>query len=572
MGGIIQVATITFNKRENIGISNPIFSQIRTTIETLFYGNNVTRINSLKEAYKLAKNSPGTVITDMPVYRPEEIGLDEDTKILLFNDGAVTGRCAAARRIIGEVDIDTAKYAEIIREAGYRTRYRKLYHAQAYIGLDKDFMVKAHLLVPEGHENILYNWLLNFQYINEKYIDMYKNSTQLENEGDIYIFSDPDWENKDFPMGLSIFDPEHNCACILGMKYFGEHKKGTLTLAWGIANRNGYASCHGGLKRYNLDNGQKYTIGVFGLSGSGKSTITHEKHGGKYQITILHDDAYIISTEKGYSIALEPSYFDKTQDYPVSSEANKYLITVQNCGATLDENGKCVIVTEDLRNGNGRAIKSKLWADNRVDRIDEPVDAIIWLMKDPVLPPVVKINDPVLASTMGATLATKRSTAERLADNVDRNALVIEPYANPFRTYPLSDDYNKFKELFEKRNVSCYIFNTGSFLDKKIPKEVTLNALELIVTGKAKLKPWGTLSNIEYLPIDGFDRQMDEEYISLINNSINYRIDFLESLTKTKAGRDKLPEEALQSLYKIKDGLANCNKIRAFDEAAATAE
>ena len=566
------MATITFNKRENIGISNPIFSQIRTTIETLFYGNNVTRINSLKEAYKLAKNSPGTVITDMPVYRPEEIGLDEDTKILLFNDGAVTGRCAAARRIIGEVDIDTAKYAEIIREAGYRTRYRKLYHAQAYIGLDKDFMVKAHLLVPEGHENILYNWLLNFQYINEKYIDMYKNSTQLENEGDIYIFSDPDWENKDFPMGLSIFDPEHNCACILGMKYFGEHKKGTLTLAWGIANRNGYASCHGGLKRYNLDNGQKYTIGVFGLSGSGKSTITHEKHGGKYQITILHDDAYIISTEKGYSIALEPSYFDKTQDYPVSSEANKYLITVQNCGATLDENGKCVIVTEDLRNGNGRAIKSKLWADNRVDRIDEPVDAIIWLMKDPVLPPVVKINDPVLASTMGATLATKRSTAERLADNVDRNALVIEPYANPFRTYPLSDDYNKFKELFEKRNVSCYIFNTGSFLDKKIPKEVTLNALELIVTGKAKLKPWGTLSNIEYLPIDGFDRQMDEEYISLINNSINYRIDFLESLTKTKAGRDKLPEEALQSLYKIKDGLANCNKIRAFDEAAATAE
>lgn len=566
------MATITFNKRENIGISNPIFSQIRTTIETLFYGNNVTRINSLKEAYKLAKNSPGTVITDMPVYRPEEIGLDEDTKILLFNDGAVTGRCAAARRIIGEVDIDTAKYAEIIREAGYRTRYRKLYHAQAYIGLDKDFMVKAHLLVPEGHENILYNWLLNFQYINEKYIDMYKNSTQLENEGDIYIFSDPDWENKDFPMGLSIFDPEHNCACILGMKYFGEHKKGTLTLAWGIANRNGYASCHGGLKRYNLDNGQKYTIGVFGLSGSGKSTITHEKHGGKYQITILHDDAYIISTEKGYSIALEPSYFDKTQDYPVNSEANKYLITVQNCGATLDENGKCVIVTEDLRNGNGRAIKSKLWADNRVDRIDEPVDAIIWLMKDPVLPPVVKINDPVLASTMGATLATKRSTAERLADNVDRNALVIEPYANPFRTYPLSDDYNKFKELFEKRNVSCYIFNTGSFLDKKIPKEVTLNALELIVTGKAKLKPWGTISNIEYLPIDGFDRQMDEEYISLINNSINYRIDFLESLTKTKAGRDKLPEEALQSLYKIKDGLANCNKIRAFDEAAATAE
>lgn len=550
------MASITRFKREEINKENHIFSQIRTTIETNFYGNNVSNINSLREAYKLAKNSPGTIVTDLPVYGADKLGLDEDTKILLFNDGAVTGRCAAARRIIGEEGINEAEYAEIIRDAVYKTRYRKLYHAQAYIGLDKDFMIKAHLLIPEGHENILYNWLLNFQYIREEYIDMYKKSKLLKNEGDIYIFSDPDWESHKHPLGLSIFDPEHNCACILGMKYFGEHKKGTLTLAWGIANRNGYASCHGGLKRYNLDNGDKYTIGVFGLSGSGKSTITHEKHGGKYDITILHDDAYIISTENGSSIALEPSYFDKTQDYPLNSDANKFLVTVQNCGATLDEDGKCVIVTEDIRNGNGRAIKSKLWADNRVDKIDEPVDAIVWLMKDPSLPPVLKINDPVLSAVMGATLATKRSSAERLTDDVDRNALVIEPYANPFRTYPLAHDYNKFKELFEKRNVSCYIFNTGYFIDKKVPKEVTLDSLEMIVNGKAEFKPWANFNNIEYLEIDGFENEMDQEYINLLTNSINYRIEFLKSMEINKNGRDKLPTEAINALYNMKSELS----------------
>ena len=42
------------------------------------------------------------------------------------------------------------------------------------------------------------------------------------------------------------------------MRYFGELKKGTLTLAWSIANRNGYACCHGGQKRYNLENGKKF--------------------------------------------------------------------------------------------------------------------------------------------------------------------------------------------------------------------------------------------------------------------------------------------------------------------------
>ena len=201
------MASITHFKRDEINKSNPIFSQIRTTIETVFYGNNVVNINSLKEAYKLAESSPGTIVTDMPVHRPEEIGLDKDAKILLFNDGAVTGRCAAARRIIGEEGVDTSYYAETIRDAANKTRYRKMYHAQAYVGLHEDFMVKAHLLIPEGHENILYNWLLNFQYLNETYVSMYEKSRTFKSEGDIYIFSDPDWESEAHPLGLAIFDP-----------------------------------------------------------------------------------------------------------------------------------------------------------------------------------------------------------------------------------------------------------------------------------------------------------------------------------------------------------------------------
>ena len=165
------------------------------------------------------------------------------------------------------------------------------------------------------------------------------------------------------------------------MRYFGEHKKGTLTLAWAIANRNGYASCHGGQKRYNLPSGKKFVAGVFGLSGSGKSTITHARHDDKYDITVLHDDAFVISTKDGSSVALEPAYFDKTQDYPLTSEDNKYLLTLQNNGATLDENGKVVVVTEDIRNGNGRAVKSNYGHPNRIDKFDEPVNAIFWLTK-----------------------------------------------------------------------------------------------------------------------------------------------------------------------------------------------
>lgn len=537
--------------RTEIGASNPIFHQIRTTIETAFYGNNVIPVTSLKEAYKLAKNSPGTVVTDIPVYKPELLGLDEDSKILLFNDGAVSGRAAAARKIMGEPGINQGDYALKISEAIYKARTKKLYHAQAIVGLDKDFSVKAHLCIPETQENIMYSWLLNFQVINEEFSKMYAESKEYP-DGDLYIFSDPDWSHPDHPMGLTFFDPEHNCAAILGMRYFGEHKKGTLTLAWAMANRHGYASCHGGQKRYNLADGKSFVAGVFGLSGSGKSTITHARHGGKYDITVLHDDAFVISTEDGSSVALEPAYFDKTQDYPLTCDDNKYLVTMQNCGATVDEDGKVVPVTEDIRNGNGRAVKSILWSPNRVNKFDEPINAIFWIMKDPTIPPVVKLSGAELASVMGATLATKRSSAERLAPGVDPNALVVEPYANPFRTYPLANDYDKFKALVAERNVDCYIINTGDFMGKKVQPKHTLGILEAIVEGNAVFKPWGPFSDIEIMELEGFVPDFsDQAYVDQLQKRMQDRVDFVASRDTEKGGFDKLPLEALEALKKV---------------------
>ncbi|MFC1485242.1 phosphoenolpyruvate carboxykinase (ATP), partial [bacterium] len=523
-----------------------IKSQIRTTVETAFYRNNVIKVNDLKEAYEMAKDSTGTIeLTGMPVYQPEAQGLPTGANMLLFNDGTVFGRCAAARKILGEPNVDLKEYSAKVREAIYGTRYATMYHAEVTCGLDTDFMVKAHLLVPEGHENILYSWMINFQYFNEQYKAMYKNSKSMP-DGDIYIFSDPDWEHEDHPLGLTFFDPEHNCAVLLGMRYFGEHKKGTLTLGWGTAVRNGYASCHGGLKRYNLENNKSFVVAVFGLSGSGKSTITHAKHGDKYDVTVLHDDAFIVNVNDKHSIALEPAYFDKTQDYPMGCSDNKYILTLQNNGATAGEDGKLYAVTADLRNGNGRAVKSKLWSPNRVDRVNEPINAIFWLMKDPTIPPVMKLKGASLGSAMGATLATKRTTAERLAPGVDPHALVVEPYANPFRTYPLSEDYEQIKTLIE-HGVDCYILNTGDFMGKKVQPKHTLGIIEAIVEGKAEFKKWGNFSDIEIMDLEDFDINLnDPEYKREFTARMNDRLKFIETRKTEKGGVDALAPDALE--------------------------
>ena len=562
------MSTKAYYPINEIGAGKTGFSKTRSIIEAAFYGNNVVKVNTLKEAYELAKNSPGTVVTDMPVYRGEEFGLERDAKVLLFNDGAITGRYAAARRIAGEPGVDCAALDKVAMDAIYEARWKTMYHAEVYVGLDPEFMVKAHLLIPEGEENIMYSWMLNFQYMSDDYVKMYKNSQPVGEgkEADVYIFSDPQWApastpGVDYsclsdPQTLCYFNTDQNCACILGMRYFGEHKKGTLTMAWAIANRNGYAACHGGQKEYTLADGSKYVASVYGLSGSGKSTITHAKHNGKYEIKVLHDDAFIINTDTCASVALEPTYFDKTQDYPAGCDDNKFLLTSMNNSATLDEDGNIQLVTEDIRNGNGRAIKSKLWAPNRVDKIDEPVNAIFWIMKDPTIPPVVKLKGASLASVMGATLATKRSTAERLAPGVDPNKLVVVPYANPFRTYPLADDYDKFKKLVDEKNVDCYIINTGDFMGKKVQPKDTLGILEAIVEKKAEFKPWGPFTDIEIFDWEGFVPDMnDTNYVEQLKARMNDRVNEIKAFETKKDGYDKLPVDALEAIQKVVDEL-----------------
>ncbi|MCB4961715.1 phosphoenolpyruvate carboxykinase (ATP) [Streptococcus mutans] len=530
--------------------NNSYFSALKATIETAFYENHVVPLKELAEAYRLAAKSPNTIVLDTPVAHAEDLGLPKDAKILLENSGGIVGRTAKARRIFGQDSKEDAKILQIIREAIFQARHRTFYRADAVVGLDEAFMLRAHLMVPQDDINNLYSWLNNFQVLNDTYRERLKKSKRYE-ETDIYIFSDPEWSHPDYPDGLVYFDTNHNCAAILGLHYFGELKKATLTLAWGTANRNKYVACHGGLKIFEKEGQKPYVTSFFGLSGSGKSTLTHAKHNGKYRIDVLHDDAFVISEEDGSTIALEPAYFDKTNDYPAGHREQKYFVAVQNCGAALDKEGHLRLVTEDIRNGNGRTIKSRFSTPNRVDRINHPIQSIFWIMKDDSLPPLIRVTDPIMASTMGCTLVTTRSTAENTTDSLD--ALIIEPYANPFRVYPLVEDYIKFQHLFES-GVNCYIINTGSYLGQDIPKETTLDVIEQVVDGTAKFEPFGSVEGFEYLSSSHYKiPNFDKAYVKIIRQRMKIRLQYLEAFNR-KNPKLSLPDEAISHL---KDVLAN---------------
>ncbi len=534
---------------ETLRKENKLLSPLKSIVETAFYGNNVHKVKTLAEAYEMAHDAPTTIILDQGVKHTEELGLPDDAKVLVDNGSSIVGRTARARRIYGKNPDEDKKLTKIAMDAVFEGSYFQFVSGSAVVGLDEEFMVRAHLMLPEEYISNLYSWLVNFQILDNQYLERYKTSKEYE-ENDIYIYADPSWTHKDFPDGLAYFDTNHNVAIILGLQYFGELKKGTLTLAWGTAARQGYVVSHGGLKDYKKADGSHHVASFYGLSGSGKSTLTHAKHDGKYDITVLHDDAFIIDQADGQTIALEPSYFDKTNDYPTGHRELDYSVTVQNVGVTLDDNGHKVLLTEDIRNANGRTVKSRFSTPNRVDKVTDPINSIYWIMKDETLPPIVRIKDPTLASAMGCTLVTTRSSAENVK-NVGE--VVVSPYANPFRVYPLVDDYTAFKALFDK-GVECYIINTGKFMGKDIPPAVTLGSIEGNVDGTAEYQSFGSIDSLEYVAIEGYDVPFgDADYTKRFKENMETRIHHLTTtLAKEEAPHD-LPAEITESIQKVID-------------------
>ncbi|NLN85596.1 MAG: phosphoenolpyruvate carboxykinase (ATP), partial [Candidatus Cloacimonetes bacterium] len=451
-------------------------SPIRAIAETLMNTHNVRKID-IREAYEMAKKQPGVNITDLPVY-PEFVklhNLPADAKVLDDCHGNIIGRTAKARRFYNRLDASKKNKVEgDLREAIWQMQHYPLVKAEAILGMDKDLMIKATFITTESDVNNVYNWLLNFAPY-EQLREQYENSPKLPIQ-DIILIAFNEWNKEDDPFynnvgapQLALVDEKHNVIVNLGMRYFGERKKGTLTMAWTSGIRIGMAACHGGIKELDFSTCEdpkyhelgKRSIAFYGLSGTGKSSHTnsHDNAGtmpkGVSKV-VLHDDAFQIDLENKLCRVWEPTLFDKTDSRPPDHPDWKYALAVMN-HAVIDLDGKRVPVGQDARNQNGRALLDRSLLGNYVNRCAFP-KALVWLMKDSVLPPVLKLADKHLAIAMGAALMTQRNRAENVTEE-ELNKLVFEPFANPFRVYELYRDVEAFINVADN-GADFYCFNS----------------------------------------------------------------------------------------------------------------
>ncbi len=512
----------------------------RAIIETAMHANSVRTV-TMRELYDLARQQPEVVCTDHPFYRPEQFGLPEDARVLVSNDGAVVGRTARARILVRDLDRGEGdRLQAMLREAVYRFNRRPGLHLEGIVGLHPDFMVKAHLVSPGSDAKNMFDWGCNFLPFMEPWSSRYAGSRRLD-EPDIIAFADPEWSHPDYPNGCVIIDEKENCIAILGLRYFGERKKGTLTLAWTIGVRHNMVACHGGIKTI----GDRPPVAVFGLSGSGKSSITnsldHEGMlGEEERVTVIHDDAFLIDLENGSAVALEPSLFDKTDALAFDDPLLRYFYSAQNVGVTATPAGERRIVAGDVRNPNGRCIKSRDMF-RHADSCPRP-GMVIWLQKDTSLPPICRVKGSRLAVAMGASLSTMRAKGVENVDARELERLVIEPFANPFRVHSLVEDCEQFRKLF-RMGCECYIMNTHAFGvgDRlaDIPKELSLAIVTHLVRGNIQWRDWRGFHGM-MLPKNGnelfgagYDRtykpRRSKEYLTFLRDRLQDRITFLSN-------------------------------------------
>ncbi len=545
-------------------------STIRAIAETLVNNDKVRKV-TLAELYDIAKKQPGVSETDMLMY-PDYVkkhGLPEGAKVLNDCHGKIVGRTAKARRFYNRLnESQKAKVEGDFREAVYQMQQYPLIKAEAILGLDSDLMIKAVFVAPETDASNMYNWLLNFAPY-EQYAEQYEKSAPLPILDIILIAfnewtcEDPFYNNVGAPQ-LALVDEVHNVNICLGMRYFGERKKNTLTLAWTSGMKLGMAACHAGIKEIDFTTCEekewqklgKRAIAFYGLSGTGKSSHTNNADNGGtlpkgFSKVVLHDDAFQIDLENKVCRVWEPTLFDKTDSREVGHPDWKYCLSLMN-HMQLKIDNKNWPVGLDVRNSNGRALLDRDLLGVHVNRCTFP-KALIWLMKDSVLPPVIKVTDKYLAIALGAALMTQRNRAENVTED-ELKKLVFEPFANPFRVYELHKDVEAFLKVVDS-GAEIYSFNSKGYwresdeILEKIPLQTSLTLQTAILTDQLEWEEWknvpGTMiptkASVDKLIANYYDkynpytRENSDDYYGTLSDRFQQRVNFLrESDVKDK--------------------------------------
>jgi len=350
-------------------------------------------------------------------------------------------------------DIFNELYHKVINY--YNKSKSKTYLFDGFAGADSDYTLPVRFLVKKA-------WQAHF--VHNMFIR--PENGQLENfSPNFTIINASDVKNLNYKKhGMNsetfiIFHLGKKIAIIGGTEYGGEMKKGIFSIMHYILPLEGVLSMHCSA---NVDNDGKNSVLFFGLSGTGKTTLSTDS-----KRPLIGDDEHGWSDNGIFNF--EGGCYAKAINLDPNTEPDIY--NAIRPGALLenvvyDQNTKVVDYNDGSKTENTRVsypinfIENSVFAQGKPSIADHP-EKIIFLTCDAygILPPVAKLNPEqamyhFISGYTAKVAGTERGVTEPIA--------TFSPcFGGPFLTlHPL-----KYAELLrEKMNqldVPVYLVNTG---------------------------------------------------------------------------------------------------------------
>lgn len=352
-------------------------------------------------------------------------------------------------------------------------RWQQMIRVTSRIGSPEGAQIRTNLYVTRRYARIAQMYSYNF----------YPQAD--EDFADIVTVVVPEWHQRK----ILVF-PEHRVTYILGSDYYGETKMAMLRMAMHIVREemNGLG-LHAGSKlaRVRDDGGNLSEKGllIFGLSGTGKTTITTADHGlqAPEGVEVLQDDINLLLSD-GSSLGTERNYYIKTDNVsrqePLLRAARDRRAILEN--VWVDDDGEINFDNHAIST-NGRGLVPREAIPNTSDRIDLPrVDILLFNMRRNDTPPVGRLVSPEQAAAyfmLGESTITSAEDPSRVGQA--KRVVGFDPF---IVDRPHTNGNRLLQILRNSPHIGCYVLNTGRVGGRdglNVTPEVTFRCIEALL-------------------------------------------------------------------------------------------
>ena len=402
---------------------------------------SITKDLSGEQLRELARPGEKTTIYGSPVYSTR-----------------VKSRSAKNTYVVSDVQIGVMQQPiaperalDVVRQVQDRIARMDLLQVDRRMGENPEATLRCRLFVPTEYARIAFMW----------HNMLFPSDSSFEPDFvSVYV---PEW-----PERLIFCDVAQGYTYILGSDYPGEAKKSMLRQAMYWMKRRGGLGLHAGSKilRVAGPDGQLRDVGflLFGLSGTGKTTLTLHDHGlQEPEKAIIKQDDVVLLTRDGRAFGTEDGFYIKTEGLEPSQTvlwgaATHPTASYENI--KVDDRGNVDFLDTSITS-NGRGVVLRRFIRGTGDGIDLPkANKIVFITRrNDIVPVCARLTSEQAAAyfMLGESIETSAG------DPTKAGQAKREVGTNPFIVGPESEEGNRLLAILrENPDMEAYILNTGS--------------------------------------------------------------------------------------------------------------